>query len=485
MSILIGLASSAVGLAAAAEPIPQQDDERLSPEDDYSPDVEEARGDSSNTAEDVAYLRDQVELLWEEMTIMQEEAMDESKLDRAALIYGFFDVTFGKFFLRDNSIFKGLISDKYNFMQQSLNLYIFSQLSSSTSIISELRFTYAPLGQENDLAVPGLEAIPSVQGGHQYDRVNTEYQNRFTDQRFRLGGVGIERLHLTWQPRDWFGVIAGRYLTPYGIWNIDHGAPVLMTIRHPYHNTAEYIPLAQTGLQFFGRVYPTDTMYLQYALTVSNGRGPIESIIDYDNDKGLGLRLRWFVDAYPFIAAVGAYGYRGEFTDIKRALARDDSNNQVPIDFREQVILNYTEWVGSLDLLIAFHGLQFQSEAVRGLIRYGEQREKRSELFSKGNTLAMQPDYLFFDAYGLISYTLPLSRWLGAKKLTPYFMYEYSDIDDSVPDPVITHIFIGGINFKPTPFVAIKLEYDYKRTPFYKNKTADFQLIAVQLAVSF
>jgi hypothetical protein len=484
--MLLGLASLSLGFAAAAEPsAPEEAGGELPPEADMPPGNDTGGGEFGSTEEEVTYLREQVDLLWEEMTIMQEEAMDESELDRAALIYGFFDLTFGKFFHPNNSIFNGLISDKYNFMQQSLNLYVFSQLSQSTSIISELRFTYAPLGQENDLAMEGLEGFPPEEGGHQYDRVDTTYQNLFTDQKFRLGGVGIERLHLTWQPRDWFGIIAGRYLTPYGIWNIDHGAPVLITIRHPYHNTAEYVPLAQTGLQLFGRVYPSDTMYIQYALTVSNGRGPIESVLDYDNDKGLGLRLRWFLDAYPVIVAVGAYGYRGEYTDIKRYIAITGANKQVPIDFQEKVTINYTEWVGALDFLLEFYGLHFQVEAVRGLIKYGEHREKRSDLFSKGNPLAMQPDYLYFDGYALLSYTLPLTKWFGGRKLTPYFMYEFSDLDDSVPDPVQTHIFIGGLNFKPSPYVVLKAEYNYKMTPFYKNKAADFQLVALQLAVSF
>ena len=43
----------------------------------------------------------------------------------------------------------------------------------------------------------------------------------------------LERAYIQWSKLDWLGVRVGQFLTPYGIWNVDHGTPTLITMFRP------------------------------------------------------------------------------------------------------------------------------------------------------------------------------------------------------------------------------------------------------------
>ncbi len=258
---------------------------------------------------------------------------------------------------------------------------------------------------------------------------------------------------------------------------MDHGSPVLVTVRHPFMHTRKYIPLAQTGLQLFGRVIPKPGNYIDYAFTVSNGRGPMDTILDFDKDKGLGLRLAYTWEGESEKVSIGGYGYRGDVTDHKQVLV-----STVPFNVDTVDTLRYTETVGEIDLLAEFYNVRFQAEFLRGRINYDDDlRPVRGA--SRG--IGYQPDYIFQDFYVLLAYTLPLERYIGDVRIMPFFLYELSDIDDAAVDDLLSHIFIAGINFRPSPYVVLKLEFTQKLTPYWENHGADFRIIAAQMAVSF
>ena len=349
---------------------------------------------------EVKSLNGEVESLGDSVEILEEGAFEEaseSGASRLLSVYGFFDLTFEWIFPHDGSFFDGLLNDHPSFAVQGLNLYFYSEMTETLSAIAELRFTFYPLGQVKSFEVAELGMV--------YDRVDTYVQNQFTEEEFHLGGVLIERVHLTYRPLEWLGVIAGHYLTPCGIWNVEHGSPVRIPVRHPFMHTRKYIPLAQTGLQLFGRFIPTPGHYIDYAFTLSNGRGPMDTILDWDNDKGLGLRLAYTYEDIDRKITLGAYGYRGDVTDHKQVLVSTE-----PFNVDTVKTLRYTEYVGEIDLLVEFANIRFQTEFLRGRINYDDElRPIRGA--SRG--IGYQPDYIFQDVYVMLAYTLPLDRYIG------------------------------------------------------------------------
>ncbi len=380
-------------------------------------------------------------------------------------IYGFFDVTFQKAFAHKDSLIKGLGSNSSSFLLPGVNLYFSSDMTDSLSALVELRFTFLPLGQETSFEFPGVS---------EYERVDTTVQAAASDAESRLGGIEIERAHLTWQPFDFFGVVCGYFLTPYGIWNIDHGSPTLISVREPYLQWKELVPSAQLGIELFGRATPSSSIYFDYAFTVSNGRGPMDTVKDLDENKALGLRLKISYEGENFAAGIGGYGYYGDYTDRKKIIAT------ISPDFRvgQEVTESFEEIIGAIDLLIELYGVRLQGEYVRRLRRF-DVRPERSQYTGIGGH---QPDYITWAAYALLAWELPLSKWLGGKTLTPYFEVDFGQLDDTV-SLYKTHTAIMGLNFKPSPFVTLKAEAT--RLSSVNDTMLDAWYVAGQIAVSF
>ena len=166
-------------------------------------------------------------------------------------IYGFFDLTLGKNFIDDEKgISKLVLSDKAAFAMTHLNLFFDSQMSPELEALVEVRLTFLPLGNQNEFELVDSQGV--VLQGEQ-NREDTTVTDPRTYEDFQLGGIAIERAHLTYSPVQWFKILAGRFITPYGIWNIDHGSTVHVPILLPYLQRKRMVPLAQTGIQLFGK----------------------------------------------------------------------------------------------------------------------------------------------------------------------------------------------------------------------------------------
>src|SRR5690606_11496706 len=108
----------------------------------------------------------------------------------------------------------------------------------------------------------------------------------------RIGGIAIERAWIEWSPHQLFSVKAGQWLTPYGLWNVDHGSPTIIPAARPFMIDESLVPEAQSGLLAEGRVDVTDALAIEYAAGVSNGRGPIDMYFEYDANRALTGRLK-------------------------------------------------------------------------------------------------------------------------------------------------------------------------------------------------
>ena len=85
------------------------------------------------------------------------------------------------------------------------------------------------------------------------------------------GYTVIERAHLDWTDVSWLKVRVGNFFTPFGIWNVDHGTPTLISVQLPGLIQTRVMPIRQTGIQIYGNTFSGD-WELGYMATVSNGR---------------------------------------------------------------------------------------------------------------------------------------------------------------------------------------------------------------------
>ncbi|MCP4674953.1 MAG: hypothetical protein GY854_05500 [Deltaproteobacteria bacterium] len=384
--------------------------------------------------QEVASLKENAET--SELEHLEELAAEETE-NRLLEIHGFFDVSFMKIFADEDSIMNGIVPHSSSFTLTHINLYFTSQMTETLSALLELRFTFSPLGS-NDFSL-GIE------------RIDTTVIDPFSGEEYRTGGVSIERAHLTWQRWEFFAVTAGRFLTPFGIWNIDHGSPVIIPIYPPYMMVCKPMPLSQTGLQVHGRFFPASRNQIEYAFTVSNGRGPTESIYDLDENKGLGLKLKYEYRSPDFSVALGGYGYYGKVTDERSNIASMPPDGPFRVDV--ETIEKRSELVGSGDFLLRLFGLRIQVEYVRSLTKYEKRPYRTDALLPIQVPPDYQPNHIQWDIYGLLAYEFPIAD--NTMALTPFVLAEYSVLDDTHPAGVL-QVLRWGLNFRPSAYVVIK-----------------------------
>jgi len=415
-------------------------------------------------------------------------------------IFGFFDMNFQKtYYSPSNSVLGAVLPmpTHSTFMATGLNVFLANQITERLKFLSELRFTYLPLG--NETGTQTYVVLPNgstMNLGTKYTRTDTTVTDP-SAQIFRLGGVGIERLQLTYVFNDYLAVTAGHFLTPYGIWNVDHGSPVILMVHAPIFQTILMVPTQQTGIQLFGRVYLSQNLSLDYGGTISNGRGPEDSVIDLDDNKGLGLRWHLNYELDDFSIAMGQYGYTGQYTDISKAIysgpGTADSSSSTTVT--EQ----YTERILASDVLIKFFGIRLQGEAVLRRVKYDVPPPISPADFNGNPALAAQYNSASYDAhayYGLLAYELP--AWLTTSKirLTPFVYFERFNLNDTFPSSANTStIYSGGLNVKPCRGLVLKVEYDRFKgddmvdvLPDGTRKTTNNgvgQIVTAQAAVTF
>lgn len=386
---------------------------------------------------------------------------------------GFFDTTFSKRWISEDTVASGVQANP-QFLLQHFNLMLTEHMTDELMFIGEIRFTFLPNGAEPvflDFAAPDPQ------------RIDTTTVDTYTQETFRLGGIAIERVYLQWMPWEFLGVIAGYYLTPYGIWHLDHGSPTRLCVQHPFQvnildpaafRSGEIIPGRQLGVQVLGRIFPVVHLHIDYALTLSNGRGPADTVMDYDANKGLGLRLKVAYEQPDFEVALGGYGYTGRYTDKIIPPA-----GPVIAGLSYEIKETYREYAMALDFRIAIYGLILQGELLRGLVYFDDERPPVT--IGAG----YKPDYSSNAMYGLIGYRLPLDKLLGSMTLTPYYGIGREIPIDKKVMFYTAHWF--GLNFMPSPWVTIKTEGSYVKTHFDFGGVEPpyVWLWNTQLAVSF
>jgi hypothetical protein len=205
-------------------------------------------------------------------------------------IYGFVDVGVQRTWVPENSILAVTLpqANALNFVVANLNLYLDAQPSDHFRFLGELRFTTAPGGAP----VPATTPLPpdvtrrvTTAPYEAFDSTATSLTSPVT-----YGGlVSIERAHIDWTRFNLFKVRVGQFFTPIGIYNVDHGSPVLITTVIPTFITARLFPTRQTGVMVYGSMF-TGPWELGYNAYVSNGRNE-NAPFAFDDNRGFGGRL--------------------------------------------------------------------------------------------------------------------------------------------------------------------------------------------------
>jgi hypothetical protein len=366
--------------------------------------------------------------------LIQQES-DVTAEKRSIDFYGFADFAYYQPLQRNTFL------PPESFAVGHLNFYVGSDLGDDWHWLSEVRLMYLPHGSlatsERFLATPA-RADTSV----------TDYTEQ--DRAVRWGGINIERVWVERRFHPLFNVRFGNFLTPYGIWNVDHGTPVVIPTYRPYAIGEELFPQRQTGIEAYG-TWTDGTTQLGYHLTLSNGRGPIDTYQDLDGNRAVGGRLFWRQDLPLGTLTLGASGYRGTYTEAHNDVRVVDGDLGIhyPIDAQ------YRELSLAADLKWEWGGLLLQAEAIVNDVAYSQGHRPISTSPVPGPP-GFVADYQRYGYYALVGYRTPF--W----GIMPFVLAEASWDGVVAATPWAVR---GGFNIRTTPSVVIKLEFAHIWVP--------------------
>jgi hypothetical protein len=346
-------------------------------------------------------------------------------------VYGYLDIGLQAVLAPDG----GMLTDFFptqasTFVLGNINLYFDANPHKDWRGLFELRFTNLPHGIEEGFA----DAT-----GNTYQRTDTKVLDITSPDgrnKIILGSIMIERAFIEWHKLAFFKVRTGLWLTPYGIWNVDHGTPVQISLLQPGFIVDEAFPTRQLGVDLLGDI-PAGKWNLGYHLYVSNGRSP--SQFDFSGDKALGFRLRGqYVGDWT--AALGVSGYFGSSQDVAKSVVSFQ-----PFVTATDVTFDYDEWAISGDVSFDIGAFRLRTEAALRRVDYEPGKHEPNTFGPPGGT---EPSRYYSSGYLLLAYRLPV--W----GLEPYLYQELTHRPSPTGDTVL--ISGIGVNVYFNPSVQLK-----------------------------
>jgi hypothetical protein len=342
-------------------------------------------------------------------------------------IYGYLDVGFQRLFAPQRNPIRNLVgSDEGTFLLGNVNFYFDVTPDPDWRSLTEIRFTNLPHGAESI----------GVRGGKPYSQIDNSALNQTSPDgrdRVLLGNIMLERAWIQWQRYPLFNVRVGQWLTPFGIWNVDHGSPVLITVTQPDFQLSESFPSRQTGIQLTGEA-PVGSLELTYSAYLSNGR--TKGLVDLSDDKAIGGRIVLQKPGSDSIA-VGTSVYYGTYQEQEKYILR------VTPDFRVEraTVVDLEELVVGLDFSLDSGPFRFRTE---GVVRRIDAVPEKSETPNHGQPGSFEPNHFYTAGYVIFAYRLP---WLG---IEPTFQFEAMHRPAAFGDTIISTTPGFNIHFAPT-----------------------------------
>lgn len=331
----------------------------------------------------------------------------------------------------------------------NVNLYAAADLTHGFSSLLEVRFTYLPNGSLDPISRQNVSTTVL-----DYADWNRQVQ---------WGGIVLERFHLDYSYHGLLNLRVGAWLTPYGIWNVDHGSPTVIPVVKPYVIGEQLFPTRQTGFQLHGSQL-VGRVTLGYGVTLSNGRGDVQQL-DLDENKAVGGRLFLSYSADTTLT-LGATVYYGRATRAQRLTVVPGDPPMLVGDSDD----SFKELSFAGDLLWEWRALRVQSELISQQVRYDDDSRKFATGF--GTPSGFIPDHTAWGAYVLLAYRLP---WLN---VMPFAVLENFDRGYARKQLLVlggnsVNVFAvrGGLNIRPIPTVVLKLQYSYILFPGVEPST--------------
>jgi hypothetical protein len=350
---------------------------------------------------------------------------------RAIDLYGFMDTGLQRLFVNDRSPLTGVYSTRANtFVLGNVNLYVDSRPGPGWRTLIETRFTLYPNGVES--------FSPN------YQRVNTRvYDSSDPNGRGHVpwGGIVIERAWGEWSYSQALTIQAGLFPAPYGIWNIDHGTPVRISLLLPAFQVEEAIPARLVGVQVYGS-FVFGVWDIGYRAYLSNGRTVTN--VDLTDDKAVGGRL-FLRHSGPVRLTVGTSGYWGTSSDETKQL--DFSSGSFGV--KTNRLWAFHEWTGGIDLSVDWGGWRLRTEALLHRLRYDSGAQNEPGLGPPGSVRPNRFDHYW---YGLLAH-----RFAGRFEPYVYVELKYISPGDFLGDFVYTPSL--GFNIYFRPWAQLKTQY--------------------------
>jgi hypothetical protein len=363
-----------------------------------------------------------------------EESSGDGDTQHKLDLYGFADFTYQRLLISKDNVWTRTYPSVNSFAVGNFDLYLSSNLGDSWRALAEVRFLYLPNGAST--------TDPATGNANRQDTTVLDYAG--FEEPIRWGGIRIERIYVEHEFNGLLKLQAGQFLTPYGIWNVDHGSPTIIGIKKPFVVAAQLFPEQQTGLHLYGSGF-LDPFEIGYHLTLSNGRGPVE-YEDFNDDKAFGGRLYAKTESIGTLN-VGASFYRGGYYDRSAKYGLTSGGD---VDQTYTTISKYQELSIGADVKWEYKAWLAQGEFLMNEAKFAKDSRPRQRVVEPPQ--GFQPDYRRWGAYGLLGYRLSFFP------LMPYAIIQHAYAPDTPNTPPATAYEVG-VNYRPTAAVVVKLEY--------------------------
>lgn len=433
--------------ATSSSPSPADSDEAKTAQagDEASAKAEEEKAPSAPTAEQYAALEARLAALEaareeEELSALTESEAEEAARQDPIKVYGFMDMGIQRLWTDERSIISGFFeANAWTFAMGNIDLYFDANPHPDWRALAEIRFTNAPRGRINNFG--GLAGEFEREDTQQFDPNST-----VVNAPMWLGGVVIERAWIEWNRYPAFQVRTGNFFTPFGIWNVDHGQPTLISSFLPQFMLQNYFPIRQTGVQLLGSFFMED-WELAYRAWITNGREDMTSL-DFNDDKAVGTRVFLRNEVGKVKSQIGASVHHGRVADKVVNITQIPTSAQ-SVDFQVEETMAYYETILGLDLSLDINNTRIRTEGVAQL-----------ELYEEGKRGVPSPESEVYNAVPANDWAfggyLIIAQRLNFWGLEPYLYGDMMQKNRAFADGTVT---AGpGLNVHFNPSAMLKLQ---------------------------